>query len=61
MMETTEVDTAEVCCLRHDEINELQWMHPIGVDRTMFLVWKVEVHVTRETLQKIETAIGANQ
>lgn len=60
MVEVTQ-DPAEVCCLGH---HELYHRHHMGVDRTLFLVYKVNVDQTplgRLSKRLLEIAIGTTQ
>lgn len=60
MVEVTQ-DPDEVCCLGH---HELYHMHHMGVDRTLFLVYKVNVDQTplgRLSKRLLEIAIGITQ
>lgn len=39
---------AAVCCPGNEEFKKMYDMHHFGVDRTLFLVRKVDTHVTRD-------------
>lgn len=52
MMEMTEEDTAEVCSLEHTKVDELHCMHYMGVERTLFLVHKIDVDAIWKAHQK---------
>ena len=42
-----------VCCLGIGELEELHGMHHMGVERTLYLVWKVDPHIKLEEVQKV--------
>ena len=42
-----------VCCLGIGELEELHGMHHLGVERTLYLVWKVDPHIKQEEVQKV--------
>ena len=46
-----EKEEVSVCCL--GELEELHGMHHVGVERTLYLVWKVDPHIKREEVQKM--------
>ena len=48
-----EKEEALVCCLRIEELEELHGMHHMGVERTLYLVRKVDPHIKREEVQKV--------
>ena len=48
-----EEEGVPVCCLGIGELEELHGMHHMGVERTLYLVWKVDPHVKREEVQKV--------
>ena len=48
-----EKEEVPVCCLGIGELEELHCMHHMGVERTLYLVWKVDSHIKWEEVQKV--------
>ena len=48
-----EKEEVPVCCLGIGELEELHAMHHMGVERTLYLVRKVDLHIKREEVQKV--------
>ena len=42
-----------VCYLGIGELEELHGMHYMGVERRLYLMWKVDLHIKREEVQKV--------
>ena len=45
-----------VCCVGQQSVKELHNLHHVVVDRTLYLVWKVNPYVTREVVQRVTIA-----
>ena len=48
-----EKEEVPVCCLGIGELEELHAMHHMGVERMLYLVRKVDLHIKREEVQKV--------
>ena len=48
-----EEDTAAVCYVGQEEVKELRNLHHVGVDRTLYLIRKVNPNVTREVVPRV--------
>ncbi|KAK3888319.1 hypothetical protein Pcinc_007609 [Petrolisthes cinctipes] len=48
-----EEDEAKLCCVGDPSVRELHQMYHMGVDRTLFVAWKVDPAITREKVRQV--------